>query len=190
MFAHNRIVARISLGLILLNPLTMAFATEIHKWVDQDGITHYSEDLPADVEVAAEKLELPDAYTTPPRQSDDGYYSVINQATRLEASRLAREEDLRKDRQQDLQELALESQQTPEVVDTQQDDRYYPVFFHNNRVRQFDNRYDFHGRYGQGRHGRYFDDNTYAGKSRRNSRPGSASRRDSPAFKSSTFQRQ
>ncbi len=186
MVVHNRIVAKISLGLILLNSAATAHAIEIHKWIDEDGVTHYSENQPSDDEIVTEKLELPDVYGTEPQESDDGYYSVVNQASRLEASRLAREDERRKDREQDLQEQALAAQQTPEVVNTHQDNgRYYPVFFQNGRVRQFDNPYDF-----RGRHGRYPNDNYYPGKDQHRSPSDRSNRRDSPAFDSSLFEKQ
>lgn len=186
MTISDGIAAGMSLGLFLLSPVSAVFAAEIHKWVDQDGITHYSEILPADDEIITEKLELPDSYSTEPQASEDGYYSVFNQASRLEASRLAREEERRKDRQQDLQELALEAQQTPEVVDTRQDDRYYPVFFQNNRVRQYDNSYNFQSPNGRERD---FDGDYNGGKSHQ-PRPGNTNPRNSPAFDSSLFEKQ
>lgn len=82
-----------------------AGAAEVHKWMDKEGTVHYSASPPVQCleDAAAETagdlqceeiktLEFPNKYQEP-EQPDADYYSVINQAQRLEAARLAREEE-------------------------------------------------------------------------------------------------
>jgi len=86
-------------------------AAAVHKWVDANGITHYS-DAPPQVEPASTTLiELPDTRRDT-NTTATGYYSIANQWQRLHRERL------------ELDKLALEQARqkatapapTPEIV--------------------------------------------------------------------------
>lgn len=59
---------------------SVAVAQDYYKWVDEQGVTHYSEIQPAD-EVEHQTLTLPDQYAAPSNPEDD-YYSIQNQLNR------------------------------------------------------------------------------------------------------------
>ena len=90
-------------GYIILTGLLSCFlvplggnAAELFKWRDADGVTHYSDDPPPASVTEFKSLEFPDSsvsgpQTSPGASADADYFSVINQAKRMEASRLERE---------------------------------------------------------------------------------------------------
>lgn len=79
---------RIPLYALLVVALLPAHAEPIYSWVDADGITHFSE-LPPPGPYEAMQLDLPPYPAASP--PDDEYFSVINQAARMQAQRLERE---------------------------------------------------------------------------------------------------
>ncbi len=79
---------RIPLYALLFVALQPAYAGPVYTWVDPAGITHFSE-LPPPGQLEAMQLNLP-PYPAATGPYDD-YYSVINQAARMEAQRLERE---------------------------------------------------------------------------------------------------
>jgi len=117
------------LGLVLACGVTPhASAAAAHKWIDADGVTHYSDKPPNSVETTL--IELPErgALETASengRPADD-YYSISNQWQRMNQERVERER------------LALEraklraAQQTPAptpvVAEDDNDIRYVPVY--------------------------------------------------------------
>lgn len=61
-----------------------AVAYEIYKWVDENGIVHYSESAPEETDADVTTLELEP--TNPPGYDPaDDYYSIENQAERIRA---------------------------------------------------------------------------------------------------------
>ncbi len=62
----------------------------VHKWVDADGVTHYSDDPPATDATQATSIEVPapGSRTTHPQ---DDYYSIANQWQRMHRERLERD---------------------------------------------------------------------------------------------------
>ena len=99
------------------------------KWVDENGVTHYSHTPPPEGAVTEDlqKLRFVSHETEEPEQDD--YYSVINQANRLRASRL----ELEKHRDQ--RKLArataagqLQQNQLPQDELYRNDNVYYPVY--------------------------------------------------------------
>ena len=100
------------------------------KWVDENGVTHYSQTPPPEGAVTEDlqKLRFVSYETEEPEEEDD-YYSVINQANRLRASRL----ELEKHRDQ--RKLArataagqLQQNQLPQDELYRNDNVYYPVY--------------------------------------------------------------
>jgi hypothetical protein len=69
-----------------------ANALEVYKWVDAQGVTHYSDSPPPEsVDMAsAETLEVLSDYEAP-AESKDNYRAILAVANDLERSRLARE---------------------------------------------------------------------------------------------------
>ena len=78
-----------------LSPLGID-AAELFKWKDADGVTHYSDEPPAPPVSEFKSLEFRDSSVSGSGVTSDAsaaadYFSVINQAKRMEASRLERE---------------------------------------------------------------------------------------------------
>ena len=105
-------------------------AGSVHKWVDENGITHYSDYVPNDIHSRAESIEIQSTYETSVDQDD--YYSIINQWTRMREERLERKKlQLEKAKQK----VALKQAQAaavPQVVyvgeQEERSNRYYPVY--------------------------------------------------------------
>lgn len=83
-----RVLRNIILQLLLLLFISPALAGPVYRWIDAGGITHFSETPPVDTAATVQVLELP---PPPPYNPDDDYYSVANQAARMEAARLERD---------------------------------------------------------------------------------------------------
>lgn len=75
------------LGVALFLP---AHAGTVHKWVDADGVTHYSDDPPqkASGQVTSIEIEAPGSRAA---SHDADYYSIANQWQRVHRERLERE---------------------------------------------------------------------------------------------------
>ena len=79
------IIATISISSVLLP----AYAGVVHKWVDEKGITHYSDEPPVAGSSEMEQIEIPEtAPATAGTQND--YYSIANQWDRMLEERLKR----------------------------------------------------------------------------------------------------
>ena len=85
--------------LLLLSVVTLnAHAGSVHKWVDAQGVTHYSDQLPkssANTNYnAVKQIDVLDSYSSSSRNSDarDDYYSVTNQWARMREERLERKQ--------------------------------------------------------------------------------------------------
>lgn len=66
-----------------------AMAQDYYKWVDEQGVTHYSEMRPGEG-VEHQTFILPDQYSAPSNNPEDDYYSIQNQLDRT----LARNEKI------------------------------------------------------------------------------------------------
>lgn len=80
---------RTGLGLLLLLP-ALASAATVYTWTDDRGVTHFSETPPPDRMADTRRLEI-DAPPAMGPAFDDDYFSVINQARRMQQSRLENE---------------------------------------------------------------------------------------------------
>jgi hypothetical protein len=78
--------------------LLPAYAGVVHKWVDEKGITHYSDEAPVSNISEMTQIELPaDTQVTAGAQGD--YYSIANQWERMHKEGLERAKlKLEKDR--------------------------------------------------------------------------------------------
>lgn len=110
------------------------FAGSVHKWVDEQGITHYSDQLPKSINNkisnSVEQVDVLDSY----RNTDlvgpqDDYYSVTNQWARMREERIARKQlQLEKNKQKEVASPAV-----PQVVyinqeQPQSSNVYYPAY--------------------------------------------------------------
>lgn len=76
--------------IVLAFASTPAFAGVIHKWVDDKGITHYSDSAPPDDNSQSTQIELPEVQPTDGK-TEENYYSIANQWARMHQERLERE---------------------------------------------------------------------------------------------------
>ncbi len=67
-----------------------AQAEIVHKWVDADGVTHYSDEPPAADAAEAISIEVPASASRANRAQND-YYSIANQWQRMHRERLERD---------------------------------------------------------------------------------------------------
>ena len=81
-----RISQIVTVALLLSGFAAPIDAAVVHKWVDADGVTHYSDEPPAPT-TEFERIDLPAA---PPRAAvgDDDYYSIANQWQRMHRERI------------------------------------------------------------------------------------------------------
>ncbi len=116
----------------------------VHKWVDDDGVTHYSDEAPPSVVTTL--IELPE----PPRadsagssgEPQDDYYSISNQWQRMHQERLERERlNLERER-------IRVARQAPPAAAKDDDDavRYLPVYSGFGYYRPHRRHHRYHGR--------------------------------------------
>jgi hypothetical protein len=128
------------LVLLLLSAVTLnVYADSVHKWVDAQGVTHYSDQLPEIMPGASpdknnnsvKQIDVSNTYSNSGRNSgyQDDYYSVTNQWARMREERLERKQlQLEKVKQKAALQPAV-----PQVVYVNQakNDRprnYYPAY--------------------------------------------------------------
>ena len=108
-------------------------AAAVHKWVDDRGVTHYSDAAPDAVETSVVQLEISTGSrsTNAASESLDHYYSIANQWQRIQQERLQQQ-------QLELQKIALTATRTTDPGRANYDDekrttRYiaaYPAKLH------------------------------------------------------------
>jgi len=105
-------------------------STQIYTWIDDRGITNFSESPPGDDSISVEQLEIlppPSAGNT----TDENFYSVVNQANRMETRRLENMK-IRAERQQAEAETKRAAAEARAIKqDPYQDNnnaRYYPAY--------------------------------------------------------------
>jgi hypothetical protein len=108
-----------------------AQAGEAYTWTDEDGTTHFSEAPPGDPVHSAETVELLPPTETKP--TGDDYYSVINQANRMQQRRLESErlEAERKQAEAEAMKARAEAEalrDMPQQDHTPAEPRYYPGY--------------------------------------------------------------
>jgi hypothetical protein len=94
-----------------------AGAATIHRWIDADGVTHFSDSPPESKDIDVEIIEFGDDYSPTPAPDED-YYSITNQWRRLHEERVARQ-------QLNIERARLRAEQAP-VPLPQEDDGYQP----------------------------------------------------------------
>jgi hypothetical protein len=118
------------LWLSLLLPAATAAGT-VYSWTDADGVTHFSESPPADATLDIRRFEV----DTPPAVQpavDDDHFSVINQAARMQESRLenerARTERLQAEAEARRARAEAQAARRSQDDGDDYDRRYYPLY--------------------------------------------------------------
>ena len=118
--------------ILLLLPIAQTSAGQVYTWVDESGTTHFSEAPPNDEAISAEQINLQPAPSAGNIIGDD-FYSVANQADRMERTRLENEK-LTAERLQaeaEARKANAEARATKQIQyqeNTQDDARYYPAY--------------------------------------------------------------
>ncbi|TNF89351.1 MAG: DUF4124 domain-containing protein [Gammaproteobacteria bacterium] len=124
-----------------------AVAGVVHKWVDANGVTHYSDAPPPKAETAVTQIEVE---ARSPVDNKGDYYSITNQWARMNRERIEREKIK-------LEQARLKAAQQPartEVVYVEQppeDTRYIGVY----HVPRHLKRGHYRSHYKRGRHRHY-----------------------------------
>ncbi len=128
----------IVLSLIVLSmAAAKAQAQQLYKWVDDQGVTHYSESLPSQ-HVDHVAFEFTEDYQVPNTQDD--YYSIQNQLKRLQERRSQRRAE-----KQQAAKVKESARQAPEVIYVQASEperRYFaPAYFPKHYLHRYNNHY-------------------------------------------------
>ncbi len=102
------ITASILLGLIYA--AGSAQAQTVKKWVDEEGVTHYSDQKPVDSEPGVQEIEVPEANVTPV-DTEDANKRIKEQLKKMEEDRMAREQEAREKEEARALEEALEREE-------------------------------------------------------------------------------
>lgn len=82
--------SRLLVTLLVCCATPPAFAVGVHKWVDEEGVTHYSDEAPEATETTL--IDLPDPVIVSSGAGDnEDYYSISKQWERMNRERLERE---------------------------------------------------------------------------------------------------
>ncbi len=116
--------------------LMPVYADQVHKWVDDKGVTHYSDKAPVSSASQVTVVEVSAMYSTTTDVEDD-YYSITNQWMRIHKERIERE----KIKLEKAKQRAAQRPVAPQVVylNDPYEGRYgvgYPFYFYNNKYRR------------------------------------------------------
>jgi hypothetical protein len=80
------LLKKLVIFMLLCNIVAAAMAATVHHWVDDDGVTHFSDSAPASAIEGATTLIIDDGLSGAQGDSAD-YYSIVNQWQRMRAER-------------------------------------------------------------------------------------------------------
>ena len=86
----QHLITSIFTAFLLSVYVSQVSADTVHKWVDVNGVTHYSDELPSNEINTVTQINLP-VYSTSNSNVEDDYYSIANQWMRVHEQRLALE---------------------------------------------------------------------------------------------------
>ena len=122
-----------ALALLIGSNWVAVQAAAVHKWVDDRGVTHYSDAAPGSAETRVIELDIDTGNSSSSAASEksDHYYSIANQWQRIQQERLQQQ-------QLELQKIALTATRTTDPGRANYDDekrttRYiaaYPAKLH------------------------------------------------------------
>lgn len=117
---------QLSIGLLLCSIGLSVPAATVHRWVDEHGVTHFSDAPPAGAAADVKTLELSDDFPTAP-DTHANYYSIANQWERM------REERNEKN-QVALEKARIRAEKAAAVAYSEptaepEAPRYYPAYF-------------------------------------------------------------
>ena len=112
-----------ALALVLLANTVMA--AQAYTWTDAEGVTHYSESVPADRVQEAGRIELQSASVIP-GPGPDRVRAINEQSARLAAERRKREQARNKRRQIAEKERQLRAYELEDERYTERDPYYWP----------------------------------------------------------------
>ena len=122
----------ICLSILLTLCVSSASAAQVYTWVDDSGVTHFSETPPAERTTDTQLIDITPS-AAPASNAGNDFYSVVNQADRMEARRLENEK-LAAEKQQARAEAskaraeAAAIQQHSYNENAYDNTRYYPVY--------------------------------------------------------------
>jgi len=121
----------IYLSILLALPASLASAAQVYTWIDDAGVTHFSETPPPNPATDIQLINI----QPPPASADTpagDFYSVINQAERMESSRLANEKLAAEKKKADAEASKARAEaaalQQGSYNNTNDDTRYYPAY--------------------------------------------------------------
>jgi hypothetical protein len=128
----SKCISPILITLLCCAVTLSVYAGAVHKWVDAQGVTHYSDQLPEDTSKAVKQIDVSNVYSNSDSTDyQEDYYSVTNQWARMREERLERKQlQLEKAKQKAAQQPVV-----PQVVYLNQAEEerpgnvYYPAYF-------------------------------------------------------------
>jgi hypothetical protein len=150
-----------ALALLIGSNWVAVQAAAVHKWVDDKGVTHYSDAAPGAAETSVVQLEIStgDRSTSAASESSDHYYSIANQWQRIQQERLQQQ-------QLELQKAALTATRTTDQEPADYDDEDRTTRYVAAYPARFNRRHGY-----RKRHSRYHRNNAHTRQS--NPRPAS-----------------
>jgi hypothetical protein len=117
---------QVSIGVLLCSISILTPAATVHRWVDEHGVTHFSDAPPAGGASDVKILELSDDFPAAP-DTRTNYYSIANQWERM------RDERDQKTRVE-LEKARIRAEKGAAVAYSEpaaepEERRYYPVYF-------------------------------------------------------------
>ena len=128
-----KIRATCLLTTLLLLPAAGFSAEQAYTWTDENGTRHFSEEPPFDETIPAKKIDLLPAPSAGTIGGDSDYYSVANQADRMEKKRLESEKLTAERLQAEIEASKASSEaettvQTPDQENAQGYTNIYPRY--------------------------------------------------------------
>jgi hypothetical protein len=123
----NQSIALLPLVILTNCVLLSVDAASVYKWVDTNGVTHYSDEAPASSTTQVTLIDIPTTQSVADNVESD-YYSIANQWARLH-------EELIKREKLKLEKARQKAAQSPQIVYINESNasRYvvaYPGFLH------------------------------------------------------------
>ena len=122
----------ICLPILLTLSVSLTSAAQVYTWVDDSGVTHFSETPPAERATDTQLIDITPT-AAPASNADNDFYSVVNQADRMETRRLENEKLAAEKKQASAEASkarteAAAIQQRSYYDSADDNNRYYPVY--------------------------------------------------------------